>query len=445
MKVYFPYYRRNLRLAFPIVLSQLGQVVVQQADIMMVGHLGATELAAIAFANSIFIFGMVFAMGFSLGLTPAVGHVSDKTQHQLLAKLLSNAYLINIAITALMIVLMYALSFFFDRMGQTPEVVELSKSYFMMLLLSMLPLSLFFTNKQFAEGLGDTKNAMYVTLVANVLNILLNYVLIFGKWGFPEMGILGAGVATLISRVFMALAFYVVFKRRSVFHKITQFVSLKAVDAPSLRELFLLSLPISIQMLLEVAAFALSGIMAGWLGVISLASHQIALGLATMTFMLAIGVGASTTIRVAHYYSTKDFKKLMMAATASTHIVLLFMGISGILFYTFRHDLPYFYTQDVEVLALSALLLIATAIFQVFDGLQLVMLSILRGLGDVKHAMAYAFVAYILINLPIGYLLAFTFEMGTLGLWLGFIVGLGTAGLLFYSRIRTIYKSFGYN
>lgn len=443
MKAYFPYYRRNLKLAFPIVLSQLGQVVVQQADIMMVGHLGATELAAIAFANSIFIFGMVFAMGFSLGLTPAVGHISDKTQHRLLAKLLSNAYLINLIVTCLLMLLLYVLSFFFDKMGQTPEVVTLSNPYFITLLLSMLPLSLFFTNKQFAEGLGDTKNAMYVTLAANVLNILLNYILIFGKWGFPEMGILGAGIATLISRIFMALGFYVIFKKRNVFSKITQFVSLKNADIPTLRQLFFLGLPISLQILLEVAAFGISGIMAGWIGVVSLASHQIALGLATMTFMLAIGVGAATTIRVSHYYGEQSFKRLIMAATASTHIVLIFMGISGLLFYIFRYELPYFYTQDKEVLALSALLLIATAIFQVFDGLQLVMLSILRGLGDVKHAMWYAFIAYILINLPIGYILAFTFEMGTLGLWIGFIVGLAIAGLLFYSRIRTLYKSFG--
>lgn len=442
MKTYFPYYFRNLRLAFPIVLAQLGQIVVQQADIMMVGHLGATELAAIAFANSIFIFGMVFAMGFSLGLTPAVGHITDKTQYKLLAKLLTNAYVVNLFIILLLMLLMYLLSFFFHRMGQTHEVVVLAKPYFFTLLLSMLPLSLFFTNKQFAEGIGDTKNAMYVTLVANVLNILLNYVLIFGKWGFPDLGMLGAGVATFISRVFMAVGFFVIFKKRNVFTRITRYVDLKSCDIVSLRKLFLLGLPISVQMFLEVAAFGLSGIMAGWLGVVSLASHQIALGLTTMTFMLSVGVGAATTIRVSHYYAERNFKSLILAANASTHLVLVFMGFSGLLFFIFRHQLPHFYTQDAEVLALSATLLISTAVFQLFDGLQVVMLSILRGLGDVKHAMVYSFVAYILINLPTGYLLAFTFKMGTVGLWLGFIVGLSSAGLLFYSRIRTIYKSF---
>lgn len=442
MRQYLAYYRRNLKLALPIVLAQLGQIVVQQADIMMVGRLGATELAAIAFANSIFIFGMVFSMGFCLGLTPEVGHVSDKTQHKLLAKLLTNAYVVNVVVTLCMMFLLYVFSFFFIQMGQPDEVVKLAKPYYYTLVLSLFPMSLFFTNKQFAEGLGDTKNTMYVTLVANVLNVLLNYVLIFGKWGFPEFGMLGAGIATLFSRIFMAVGFYIVFKRRHFFTQITVFVSFQDIEFTTLRKLFLLGLPISVQMLLEVAAFGVSAVMAGWLGIEALASHQIAIGLATMSFMLAIGVGSATTIRVAHYYAGRDFKRLILAANASTHIVLFFMGLSGVLFYLFRNELPVFYTQDTEVMKLSATLLIATAIFQVFDGLQVVMLSILRGLGDVTHAMLYAFIAYILINLPVGYLLAFVFDLGTMGLWLGFIVGLAVAGLLFYSRIRILYKSF---
>lgn len=442
MRQYLAYYRRNLKLALPIVLAQLGQIVVQQADIMMVGRLGATELAAIAFANSIFIFGMVFSMGFCLGLTPEVGHVSDKTQHKLLAKLLTNAYVVNVVVTLCMMFLLYVFSFFFIQMGQPDEVVKLAKPYYYTLVLSLFPMSLFFTNKQFAEGLGDTKNTMYVTLVANVLNVILNYVLIFGKWGFPEFGMLGAGIATLFSRIFMAVGFYIVFKRRHFFTQITVFISFQDIEFTTLRKLFLLGLPISVQMLLEVAAFGVSAVMAGWLGIEALASHQIAIGLATMSFMLAIGVGSATTIRVAHYYAGQDFKRLILAANASTHIVLFFMGLSGVLFYLFRNELPVFYTQNAEVLKLSATLLIATAIFQIFDGLQVVMLSILRGLGDVTHAMLYAFIAYILINLPVGYLLAFVFDLGTMGLWLGFIVGLAVAGLLFYSRIRILYKSF---
>lgn len=442
MKTYFPYYKRNLKLALPIVLAQLGQIIVQQADIMIVGHLGTAELAAVAFANSIFIFGIVFVMGFCFGLTPAIGHIQDKTQHHLLAKVLTNSYVNNALMTLFFMLLLYLSSFFFQQMGQPQEVAILAKPYFYTQILSMLPLVFFLTNKQFAEGLGDTKNTMYVTLLANALNIWLNYLLIFGKWGFPELGILGAGVATLIARIFMAVGFFLIFKKRKLFRNITRYIDLQSIDKKILRELFELGFPISAQMLLEVAAFAVSGIMAGWLGEISLASHQIALSLASMTFMLAAGVGSATTIRVAHYFSKKDFKNLIMAANASTHIVLAFMGVCGVLLYVFSDELPYFYTNDTAVVKLSAILLIATAIFQLFDGLQVVMLSILRGLGDVKHAMRYAFVAYLLINLPVGYLLAFTFEMGTLGLWLGFIVGLAIAGVLFYSRIRTLYRGF---
>ncbi len=261
MKRFLPYYKRNLRLAFPIVLSQLGQVVVQQADIMMVGQLGATELAAIAFANSIFIFALVFGMGFCLGLTPAVGHVKDKTQHKLLAKLLYNSYVVNVLISVVLMLLMYAVSFFFDKMGQDSEVVQLARPYFLTVLLSLIPFAFFFTNKQFAEGLGDTKNAMYITLTANILNIALNYLLIFGKFGFPELGVLGAGVATLLARTFMAFSFYLIFKKRSLFNPIMKFMRSSGYDKGTSRKLFALGFPISIQMLLEVGAFALSGVM----------------------------------------------------------------------------------------------------------------------------------------------------------------------------------------
>ncbi len=439
---YLPYYKRNLKLALPIVLAQLGQVVVQQADIMMVGHLGATELAAIAFSNAIFIFGLVFTMGFSLGLTPAVGHISDKTDYKILAKLLTNAYFINSVISLITMGLLYFSSFFFEQMGQDMEVVALAKPYFYATVISLLPLSFFITNKQFAEGLGDTKNAMYITLFSNVLNIVLNYLLIFGKLGFPELGMLGAGVATLISRVLMAIGFLAIFKRRERFRPISSFISFSYFDLRKIRELFRLGFPISVQMLLEVAAFAFSGIMAGWLGVVPQASHQIVLGIVTITFMLAVGVGSATTIRVAHYFAQKDWRNLIMAATASSHIIITFMGCSGLCFFLFRNTLPAFYTTDADVISLSGTLLVTAALFQLFDGLQVVMLSILRGLGDVTHAMWCAFIAYLLVNLPISYLLSFTFGLGTIGLWFGFIVGLGVAGVLFYARIRVLYRSF---
>lgn len=442
MRKYFPYYKNNIRLALPIVLSQLGQIVVQQADIMMVGYVGTAELAAIAFANAIFIFGLIFIIGFSLGLTPAVGHIEDKKNYKQLGKLLSNGFFINILATILFMAGLFVTSFFFDQMGQEAKVIYLAKPYFYTLVISMFPLAIFYTQKQFAEGIGDTKNAMYVILSANVLNIFLNYILIFGKFGLPEYGILGAGIATLISRIYMVIAYTIIFKRNHIFRPIFERVRWHLVDRIIIKKLMNLGIPISIQLVLEVAAFALSGVMAGWLGVTALAAHQVGSSISSMSFMLSIGVGAATTIRVSHQFAAHNYRGLIMAAAASKHIIVLFMLVTGLSFYAFRHHLPHFYTQDVEVIKLSSMILIAVAIYQIFDGIQIIMISILRGLGDVKHAMIYSFIAYIIINLPIAYLLAFHFKLGVIGLWIGFIFGLGIAALLFYTRIRTLYSRF---
>lgn len=441
IKKYFPYYIRNIRLAFPIVISQLGQIVVQQADIMMVGRVGTAELAAIGFANAVFIFGLILIIGFSSGLTPAVGHINEKKNYPELAKLLSNSFFINLIISILIIILLIVSSFFFKNMGQEQEVVELSKPYFYAITLSILPLSIFYTQKQFAEGIGNTKNAMYITISANIINIVLNYILIFGKMGFPAYGILGAGIATLISRIYMAVVFLIIFKINPLFKSTFERLKTTLIHKIEIKKLFHLGFPISMQMLLEVTAFAFSNIMAGWLGVISLAAHQVAAVLSSMSFMLVLGVGSATTIRVAHQFAAKNKKGLMMAANASIHIVLVFMCIMAVLFYAFRNYFPLLYTDDYQVIKLSATLLVAVAFYQIFDGLQVVMVSILRGLGDVKHAMIYSFIAYILINIPIGYLLAFSLKLGTVGLWIGFIFGLGVAAILFYTRIVKIYKN----
>ncbi len=436
---YIPFYKRNLKLALPVVLTHAGQVIVQQVDTMMVGYVGTNELAASAFANSIFVIGMVIVMGFTFGLTPIVGHSIAQNDKKYISKLLANAYVINTGFAIIISALLYFISFQFQYMGQDKIIESISKPYFYTIVLSIVPLIIFMTNKQFAEGIGDTKNAMYVTISSNVLNIILNYIFIFGKFGAPELGLLGAGVATLISRVYMAIIFIIIFKYNSKLKTYYMQIKLSYINKVLIRKLFSLGIPISMQMLLEVLAFGLSAIMAGWLGIIPLAAHQIAIGLASITFMIVAGIGSATTIRVAHQYSENDLYGLKMAANASVHIVLAFMGLSALLFVVFRNYLPMVYTNDMDVIVIASQLIIIAAIFQLFDGLQIVMISILRGLGDVNHAMIYAFIAYILINLPLGYFLGFTLGYGLLGIWAAFIIGLGSASIMFYRRYRIIY------
>lgn len=422
------------------MLSQAGQVLVQQVDNMMVGSVGTVELAAAAFANSVFVIGLVFGMGFTFGLTPLVGHAWAQNNHKNAGILLNNSFYINLILSLVLAGMMWSLSYFFDKMGQPPEVVQMSVSYYRILVISFIPFVLFFTFKQFAEGMADTKNAMIITLVANLVNVVFNYAMIFGKFGFPVMGLDGAGYATLISRSIMPLMFLYLFMKREKYRGYYR-TALKARPSwTRIKELSNVGLPIATQILLEVAAFAISGVMMGWLGVVPLAAHQIAIGLASVTFMVVTGIGSGTTIRVSHQYSIGDHFSMRKAANASIHMVIGIMGITALLFAFFRYQLPYLYTDDTEVIALAAQLLIMAAIFQIFDGLQVVLLSILRGLADVKKAMIYALIAYIFINIPISYILAFVFDMGAIGIWIGFVFGIGSASLLFFMRIRKIFN-----
>lgn len=440
LKSYLPFYKRNLKIAVPVMLSQAGQVLVQQVDNMMVGAVGTVELAAAAFANSVFVLGLVFAMGFTFGLTPLVGHAFAKGEHQKAASLLKNSFMLNLLITLLIMVVLWITSYFFNKMGQTEEVVDLATNYYRILVLSLIPFILFFTFKQFAEGLADTKIAMLITIFSNVINVVLNYVLIFGKFGIPELGLDGAGYATFIARLTMPILFLVAFIKKEKFNIYWLQITDIKFEKQKFIELIKVGYPIATQIILEVAAFAFSGIMMGWFGVVPLAAHNIALGLASVTFMVVTGIGSGTTIRVSHQYSAKDYLSMRKAAYASIHMVVFIMAITAILFAIFRFQLPWLYTQDVQVINMAAQLLIMAAIFQIFDGAQVVLLSILRGLADVQMAMIYAFIAYILVNLPISYMLAFTFNMGPIGIWIGFVFGIGLASILFYLRIRNQFK-----
>jgi MATE family multidrug resistance protein len=440
LKSYLPFYKRNLKVAVPVMLSQAGQVLVQQVDNMMVGTVGTLELAAAAFANSVFVLGLVFAMGFTFGLTPLVGHAFAKGDQHKAASLLRNSFVLNVVLTIVLVIFLWITSYFFQYMGQPPEVVDLATNYYRILVISLLPFILFFTFKQFAEGLADTKIAMLITLFSNVVNIAFNYVLIFGKFGIPEMGLDGAGYATFIARATMPILFLWVFIKRKKFNVYWTKVFEIKTEWEKISELLKVGFPIATQIILEVAAFALSGIMMGWIGVIPLAAHNIALGLASVTFMVVTGIGSGTTIRVSHQYSSGDFKSMRKAAWASLHMVVAIMSMTAVLFAIFRFQLPWLYTTDEEVINVAAQLLIMAAIFQIFDGAQVVLLSILRGLADVQKAMFFAFIAYILINIPISYVLAFTFNLGPIGIWIGFVFGIGTASVLFYMRISSQFK-----
>ena len=433
---YIPFYKRNIRLALPVVLSQIGQVTVQLVDVMMVGHVGTAELAASSFANNIFMIGMFFGMGITYGLTPLVGTSFGNSNLKQVVVWLKNGVFTHLIAAVTLMIVMLALYFFLPFMGQPAEVVQLAKPYYLLLCASYLPFMLFFSVKQFFEGVGNTKIAMHITLLSNVINVIVNYVFIFGKLGFPELGLNGAGIGTLVSRIFMPIAFFVFIVRIPRFRRYFIMANLQPIKIKRVVEVLRIGIPVGFQIIVEVIAFALGAIMMGWLGEIPLAAHQVAIGLASFTYMISLGISQANTIRVSHQMGVNNYKALKMAAFASTHLVLVFMLSMGVVFILARYSLPLLFTTDKRVVIIAAQLLIIAAFFQVFDGLQVVMLSTLRGMADVKIPMLMAFIAYLFIGIPTSYLLSFYFHAGPQGIWLGYLVGLGSAGVMFYFRFK---------
>jgi len=438
LKTYLPVYRKNLFLAVPVIFSQIGQVSVNLADTMMVGHVGTTELAAASFAVNVFHVGMLLGIGITYGLTPLVGQSFGSKNTKELGSWLKSGTLTYLVISIVLCALMSLAVLFMNRMGQRDDVVRLAIPYYLIQVSSMVPLLIFFSFKQFFEGIGNTKIAMAITIVSNLVNIGLNYILIYGKLGFPAYGLNGAGYATLISRIIMPIIFiWVVLKRKS--HRIYIIEAFYAsFDVIKLKRILSIGLPIGGQLVIEILSFSLGAIMMGWISKESLAGHQVAISMASMTYMISFGLAAGTTIRVSHAFGDSDIHELKHAIYASLHIVVAFMSLMGISFVLLRYQLPLLFTSDPAVIEVASVLLVIGAFFQIFDGVQVVLLGALRGMADVRIPMYFAFFSYIVVSLPVSYVLSFNFGFGYSGVWIGFMFGLITAAILFGLRLKYI-------
>lgn len=435
-KAYFPYYKRLLRLAFPLVLTQAGQMIVQLVDNAMVGRVGTEELAASSFAGSVFVIVMVFGIGIYLGITPLVSNAIGSENKTKVAEMIKNGTVLSILLTVLLFAISYSVSFLMPYMNQPEAVWKLAVPYYRILTFTLFPFMSFMFLKQIGEGLGNTFWAMVATIASNVINVVFNYLLIFGKMGFPELGLNGAGWATLISRIVMPILLFAAYLYRK---EIRQYFSLWGevkVQIQQFVEILKVGFPIAIQMIMEVAAFALGAVMMGWMGDVPLASHQVALGLASFTFMTANGIAMATTIRVSYQLGNKAYQNMERVTSSAIHLVVVYMLLCGIGMFVFRYDLPKIFTNDPAVIEQAASLLIFAAIFQLFDGLQVVGLGILRGFTDVNKPMIIAAVSYMVVGLPLSYFAAFKFGYGPEGIWIGFVGGLFTASMLLTYRIN---------
>lgn len=435
---YIPFYKRILSLALPIIISQVGQVTVSLADNIMVGHVGTAELAAASFANNIFTLGMFFGMGIAIGMTPLVGKAFGNNNHQLVAAWLKNGLLTHLTAAVILTGLIFGIYFLLPYMGQTENVLKLARPYYLLLCASYMPFMLFFSLKQFFEGIENTKIAMKITLIANAINIVVNYIFIYGKLGLPAFGLVGAGIGTLASRIAMPLLFIFFILKNQRFRHYFAIARKRKFNIKRIASLLKIGIPIGFQIVIEMLTFSLGAIMMGWLGEIPLAAHQVAYGLISFTYMIPLGISQATTIRVSLQLGRNDYASLKKAVYASTHLVLVFMMFTGIIFVSSRNFLPLIFTTDPGVVIIASGLLIVAAFFQLFDGLQVIMLSTLRGMADVRIPMIIAFGAYLVIGLPTSYIFAFIFNAGPSGIWYGFMVGLGIAGIFFYLRFRRI-------
>lgn len=435
---YSVHYIPNFRLAFPVVLSQAGQMVVALADTLMVGRLGATQLAAASLANSIFVVGLVFGIGIVSGITPLAGKEFGGGNRQAAAGWLKNGLAVFPALAIIQALLLAIVVLILPYLGQPPQVVQLAIPYYLVLVASLIPFQIFVVFKQYAEGLGNTRIAMMITILANVVNIALNYILIYGKLGLPAYGLLGAGYATLISRFLMPLAFVVFFFSFRYFKADRVAWKMNVVGVQSAIKLLSFGVPIAGQYVAEVLAFSLGSIMMGWLGAKALAAHQIVLSLASFTYMVSSGFAAATTIKVSHFRGQNRPGLARSSVFASLHQVLLFMGFSVTVFCLFRFKIPGLFVPDQEVIAIAGFLMLIAGMFQLFDGLQVVMLGALRGYEDVKIPMLVVLISYFVIALPVSYFFAFTVNLGPAGIWVGYLVGLMSVGITLLSRFRKL-------
>lgn len=418
------------------MIGQLGIIILSFADTMMVGRCGTAELGAASFVNNMFNLVIVFSTGFSYGLTPFVGNHYGRGENASVGRILKNALAVNAVVAAGLMALMFVLYLNIHRLGQPAELLPLMRPYYVVLLISLLFVLLFNAFKQFADGITDTVTPMVILLGGNVVNIFLNWILIYGKWGMPRMGLLGAGVATLTARILMLLCFVAVFFTAKRYRPFVRGFKESSVNKEDFVALNKMGMPVGLQMGMETASFSLSTIMVGWLGTVALAAHQVMLTVGQLGFMMYYGMAAAVAVRASNFHGQGDMLRVRENVSAGFKIILVMAAAVSIPLLIVRNSLGFLFADSAEVAAMVAQLVIPFAIYQFGDGLQCNYSNALRGISDVKMVMVYAFIAYFLISLPSAYLFGFVFDWGLTGIWMSFPLGLTSAGLLFYRRYR---------
>ena len=450
--------RKNLVLALPVMITQAGQISVNIIDTIMVGGLGGKfdtvkddslsklALAATSLGNSLFFAVLVFAFGFSFALSPLVAAEDSKGDKQKVADYFSHSLILNVSLATFLFLLLTFLKPILYHLKQPTDVIDICIPYLSIMTFSMVPLMIFQSFRQFSEGLSLTIPVTIATILGNIVNIGLNYGWIYGNLGFPRLEVAGAAWGTFVARVVMMIFLIIVLYNFEKTKAILKLVSFKNLKQVYFKKLVSIGIPTALTSFFEMTAFSTAAFICGYtfsdtavdheLAKVNLAAHQIAINLASTTFMMCTGLGVAATVRVGNQLGLKDFKTLRAAGWSCIIMVLGFMMICGITFVLLRYNLPTFYSEEQAVIQLAAQLLIVASLFQLSDGVQLVVLGALRGMTDVKIPSILTFIAYWLVAIPIGLLLAVYFEMRALGMWIGLGIGLTLSAIMLIYRFH---------
>ena len=436
MKTFKQHIFQTLELSYPVIIGQLGFIMMGVVDSLMVGKLGSTFLAAASIGNSLTFIIFIVGIGTSMAVTPLVAISVGARKFEDCGIYFRQSLLVNLIIGFIMMLIVYFLADFITLFGQNKEVVPLAISYTKILSFGAIPLMIFQTYKQFIEGLSIMRPAMIIVIAANFVNAFVNWILIFGKFGFPELQLDGAGWATFASRVFMCLTLMIFVMNVKSFKQYDVSFHFKNINFPVIKKILSLGLPSGTQYFFEVGAFSFAVVMVGWLGSKQLAAHQIAINLASISFMAALGISAAGGIRVGNAVGRQNISETRKAGFTAIFLGASLMFCAGIIFIIFRNILPAFYINEKDVIKIASSLIVIAALFQLSDGTQAVGIGILRGLTDVKIPTAITFIAYWIVGLPVGYLLGFILDYGVQGVWIGLLIGLTTSGVLLTLRFN---------
>lgn len=412
-----------LKLAVPIIIGQLGGIITGLADTIMVGQHSTEELAAASFVNNVLNAFIIFGTGFSFALTPLVGENLARNKKYVAAAWKKNSLVANLLLSFVLIGILTVIYFNIDLLGQPAELLPMIKPYFIVSMISVVFVMLANSYRQFVEAITDPSVSMWILLSGNLLNIVGNYALIYGKFGLPEMGLIGAGYSTLASRIFMLVAFIIVFLSKPSYRVYRRGFKRMWVMPNRLLRITKIGMPIALQQGLEAATFSLTAIMVGWLGSTELAAHQVVISISTISFTTYLGLGASTAIKTSYYKGARDMEQVRKTTVAGVHIGIVVSTLTCLVLYLLRNDISYLFSDDPVVSTFVVMLVPILMLYQYVDGAQIVLANALRGLSDVKSIMWISFVTNFLIAIPAGYILGFPLGMGIQGIWLAYPIG----------------------